>query len=434
MDKAKAKKLLVFLISAFIIIYFIYIGISKTFDVTGIKTEIAREMTATDTLYKDAFIVREETLVNNNKNGVISYVSSDGDHVAKGEVIASLYNNEEDVINNKKLDSVNDEITQIKRLNATAGTGDLAIDNINSQINNAIISLNTNIADRDFINVDSYVKNLTYLITERFVVTDNSVDISKRLQDLQNEKQTLENNTTKAISDINAKVAGCFVSSADGYESLFDYDNVKTINIDTFNKMKEMEPKKVSDKTIGKLITNVDWYVVCPISNEEALRIATSGYHKVIIKMPFATTSSIPAYIESVNQSTTKDNEGVMILKCDYMNSELASIRNENVEVCLSNYEGIRVSKSAIHDGVVKKISEDKKGNQITKKKKVQGVYVLYGNELQFKEISIIYSGSDFVICDPSPENGVLFNGETVSLYDNVVIEGDDLKDGKIVK
>ena len=76
----------------------------------------------------------------------------------------------------------------------------------------------------------------------------------------------------------------------------------------------------------------------------------------------------------------------------------------------------------------------DKDGNQVTKKKKVQGVYVLYGNELQFKEISILYSGSDFVICDPSPEEGELFNGETVALYDNVVIEGDDLKDGKIVK
>ena len=58
---------------------------------------------------------------------------------------------------------------------------------------------------------------------------------------------------------------------------------------------------------------------------------------------------------------------------------------------------------------------------------------MLYGNELQFKEVSILYSGSDFVICDPSPDSGVLFNGKTISLYDNVVVEGSDLKDGKII-
>ncbi len=434
MEKAKVKKLIIGLISAFIIIYIVYVGFSKIFDADGIETEIATEISATDSLYEDGIIIREESIIKNNKDGVISYVANDGDHVAKNEVIASLYKNEEDVINNKALNDVNEEINQIKKLRAIASTGDLAIDNINSQINNAIISLNTNIADRDFINTDDYVNDLTYLITERLVVTDNAVDISKKLNELRAEKTELKNNTTKATGHIKAKKAGCFVSSADGFESIFDYENVKTINIKDFNKMKEAEPKKVSDNTVGKLITNVDWYVVCPISRQDALRITTSGYQKVTINMPFATTTSIPAYIESVNQDNTGDGDSIIVLRCDYMNSELASVRNENIEICLNTYSGIRVSKDAIHDGIVKKISEDEGGNQITKKKKVQGVYVLYGNELQFKEISILYSGSDFVICDPSPKKGKLFNGKTVSLYDNIVIKGDDLKDGKIVK
>lgn len=434
MNTSRVKKIIIFLISAFIIIYFLYIGISKAFGVNGIKTEIATEMTATDSLYKDGIIVREETLVKNDLEGVVSYVANDGDRVAKNEVIASLYSSEEDVMNNKNLEEINKEISQIKKLNTIAITGDLAIDNINSQIKNAIISLNSNVADRDFINTKSYVNNLTYLITQRMVVTDDAVDISKRLDELNAEKQALENSTVKATGHIKANVSGCFVSSADGYESVFDYENVKSINIKKYNEMKKAKPKKVSDNTIGKLITNVGWYIVCPISNQDALRIATSSNQKVTIHMPYATTISIPAYVEAINRDVNGGDESIMVLRCDYMNSELASIRNENIEIRLKTYEGIRVSKDAIHDGVVKKMFNDKDGNQVTKKKKVQGVYVLYGNELQFKEISILYSGSDFVICDPSPEEGELFNGETVALYDNVVIEGDDLKDGKIVK
>lgn len=434
MDKAKVKRLIITLISAFIIIYIIYVGIDTIFDLGGIETEIATEMTATDSLYKEGIIVREEKLVKNNSDGVISYVATDGDHVSKGEIIASVYNDETDVLNNKKLDDINNEITQIKKLNASASTGDLAIDNINSQINNAIISMNSSIADRDFIKTESSVNDLTYLITERLVVTNNAVDISKRQKELEVEKSKLESETTKAKGHINAKKAGCFVSSADGYENVFSYENIKSLNINKYNEMKEAKPKKVSDKTVGKLITNVEWYVVCPVSEQDALRITTSGYQKVIINMPYATTSSIPAYIEAVNPDPKGSGEYVMVLRCDYMNSELASVRMENIEICLSSFEGLRVSKDAIHDGIVKKTTEDNDGNQKTRKKKVQGVYVLYGNELQFKEISILYSGSDFVICNPSPEEGKLFNGETVELYDNVVVKGDDLKDGKIVK
>ena len=81
----------------------------------------------------------------------------------------------------------------------------------------------------------------------------------------------------------------------------------------------------------------------------------------------------------------------------------------------------------------VTKTVEKKNGETVEKRKKVQGVYVLYGSELVFKEISITYSTSQYVLCNPTPEEGVLFNGKTVQLYDQVVIKGDNLYDGKVV-
>ena len=55
-------------------------------------------------------------------------------------------------------------------------------------------------------------------------------------------------------------------------------------------------------------------------------------------------------------------------------------------------------------------------------------------SEVQFKEISIVYAGNDFVLCDSSPTDGTLFSGETISLYDQIITEGDDLYDGKVIK
>ena len=116
------------------------------------------------------------------------------------------------------------------------------------------------------------------------------------------------------------------------------------------------------------------------------------------------------------------------------MSKELSEARNEPIEIGMGTYTGLRVSKKAIHDDYTEKITYDDNNNKKTETKKVQGVYVLYGSEVQFKEISIVYSGKDYVLCDPTPEDGVLFSDDTISLYDQVILEGDDLYDGKVIK
>ena len=50
-----------------------------------------------------------------------------------------------------------------------------------------------------------------------------------------------------------------------------------------------------------------------------------------------------------------------------------------------------------------------------------------------FKEIVPLSTYSTFVLCDPNPEEDATFNGETIKLYDEVVVGGTDLYDGKIV-
>jgi hypothetical protein len=432
MDKSRAKRLIITLISLFIIIYVIFVLISSIFNFSGIETEIATEMTATDSIYKDGIIVREESVVKNDNDGVLFYTASDGDKIAKGEVVAKLYNSENDALINQKIEDIDDEISRLKKLKISAQNGDLGIDTIDSQISNAITDFNENIANRNFNKVSESSENISYLVTERLVVTGKDVNITNRISALQDEKKSLKSDSDKSIGNIKAKKAGCFVSSVDGYENVYDYDDVMNINIDEFNKLKNKKAKDVTDSMVGKLITNVNWYILCSVTESEALKITTSGVTSVTVNMPYAYTGSIPATIESVNQSSD-GGDSVMIIKCDYMDDKLAKIRDENVEICFNTYDGIRVSKEALHDNVVTKTVTDDDGNKVTKKKKVQGVYVLYGNELQFKEVSILYSGSDFVICDTSESNEDLFTDSTVQLYDQIVIKGSDLKDGKVI-
>ena len=63
------------------------------------------------------------------------------------------------------------------------------------------------------------------------------------------------------------------------------------------------------------------------------------------------------------------------------MDSDIARLRTEDVEIVINETDGIRINKSAVRvvDGV-------------------QGVYVLTGNIVRFKKLDVIYTGDDYVV------------------------------------
>ena len=115
------------------------------------------------------------------------------------------------------------------------------------------------------------------------------------------------------------------------------------------------------------------------------------------------------------------------------MNAGISHVRKEPIEIIVNTYEGLKISKKALHDDEVERTVTDKDGNETTETKTVQGVYIEYGNELVFRQVDIAFAGDDFIICNETPAEGALFNGSTVTLYDKVVVEGGDLFDGKLI-
>jgi hypothetical protein len=234
------------------------------------------------------------------------------------------------------------------------------------------------------------------------------------------------------IGTLASPKAGYFISSCDGYEKSVKASDLKDFSLKDFKNIKK---KPIKKSVIGKVVTNPNWFVTCIVSSDDAVKLSNlmNNNISVFVSMPTITSEKIPSKIFSINQRSRKEN-GVLVLRCDYMNKHIANARNENVDITTVSYEGLKVSKRAIHEDYVKKKTKDKNGKLITKKKKVQGVYVLHGSELIFKEIVITYSGKDYVLCETEPNEGVLFSDETLQLYDQVVVKGDNLYDGKVIQ
>ena len=101
----------------------------------------------------------------------------------------------------------------------------------------------------------------------------------------------------------------------------------------------------------------------------------------------------------------------MLILRCNEMNSELASVRTADVTVIKSEHSGIMVKAEAM------RIVEGK-----------TGVYVVSGLEAKFVEADIIFSGDDYHICAPNTSDS-----SKLRLYDKIIVKGRNLYDGKII-
>lgn len=427
MDKLLFKRILVAGLTALAIIYVVYLLLSANFNV--VPTENAEQVTVTDKIYSNGYIIRDETYVKNTSGGVVSYNVDDGDEVKKGGSVASVFSSEEDAVARTKAASLEDSMMALTKLEQTRRSNTEGIETVNNDITTNIETFLYNINNANIGKLDSNINSIINSVNHYQSFTGKTSSFKPEIASLQSQINELKKSSGDSIADINAPKAGYFVANCDGYENCFDYSKIGNLTLDN---LKNMKKSSVPDNTIGKVISSLNWYIACEITADEATDL-TLWDDDVTVDFSDASSNTVPASIYKIVQYNNSD-KALVILQCTYMDTTLSEIRQEPVEIGMGTYSGLRVSKKAIHDDYVEKSTYDDKGNEHKESKKVQGVYVLYGSEVQFKEISIVYAGNDFVLCNSSPTDGTLFSGETISLYDQIITEGDDLYDGKVIK
>ena len=114
--------------------------------------------------------------------------------------------------------------------------------------------------------------------------------------------------------------------------------------------------------------------------------------------------------------SVTEDEEAGLakiVLECGTINSEVLTLGQETAQIDLHTYSGIRIDSRALH--IVD-------GNN--------GVYVKVGNLQRFRKITILYQNEDYILV---PADGALGTDNEVRLYDEIIVEGTNLQDGKLM-
>lgn len=423
-----AKRILAGVVIALVLVYIVFLFITTNFlGSDNIVTETAYHSKAYDIVESRCFIARDEEYLPSQSDGVLVFDVQDGGRVKADGVIATAYASADDVSAIKQKEELSDQIAYLESLSQVNSAANVGIDTINGQINERLTAVLKNVNAHEYSSLDSIEENLLTSILRKQILTGEQGNIAEKISDLKAQRDAIPSGSP--IGTVKSASAGYFVSKVDGYEQTFDVNKLDELTVDDVNNAAaaEIDPANYT----GKIIKGVNWYLLCPVTSDEATTLSHTDAN-IKIRLPSAIDGDIPAKILYVNPHPDGD-KAVAVLQCNYMSDAISKLRRENVEIIVSEYEGLKISKAALHDDNITYTVTDDAGNDTQKTERVQGVYVEYGAELVFKQVAILYSGDDYIICNEEPDPGTLLNGSTVSLYDKVVIEGGDLFDGKII-
>ncbi len=371
-----------------------------------ITTQSAEYYTATDGINVVATIIRKEEIIKGNGNGALHFVTPDGSRVSKGGKVAEIYDNAEASITVSKIDAINKKIADIKEISGYNDVAAADLELVNSRVKTALNNLIYSCASNNFSEASSFADEFLSAVNKKKFITGETDDFSAQLSELKSGLNSLKAKLPSPKGSITAKKSGYFVSAVDGYETKLSPDDIGKITPEYLSSVK---PDSVSDNAIGKIVSDYEWYIAAVVSLNDSLKYKEGD--TLTVKTSIRNNPTLNVTVEKINVSSDSDNAAV-ILACQEMNSDLASMRTGNITLVNNEYSGLKLSKKSLR--VVKGQT---------------GVYVVSGLSIKFVKVNVIYTTDDYIVCEQTTTN----DSDVLRLYDEVIVKGKNLYDGKII-
>ena len=312
----------------------------------------------------------------------------------------NYYNDKESAAASERIQSLKNKISKLNEIEVQSGNYAADYDIVTGNVTDSLFEYITDIENEDFAQASLDNEELFYAMCKVGVTNGTIKNIPDKLKSINDELNSLEK-TYSEISEnsVTSDYSGYFVNSADGYENCLDVNKITELTVDKFNSIK---PGDVAENTVGKVICDTSWYVTAVVDKQQAREIRDNSTVKITI--PMIGSDKIDAQVIAKNEEP-KTGKTLIIFSCTNMNENIATVRNQKIRIVTASYKGLKVNSKAVRF----------KGDE-------KGVYVSIGEKPQFRPISIIYSGADYVIVDSDSSDGKL------KIYDDVIIKGKGLK------
>ena len=368
------------------------------------KTETAIKYTLAESITLDGVVAFDSVDVAGS--GDLGYLVQDGERVTNGTVVAEVYTDDSQGLQRERLDRLERTITLLTKSQNSTGS-DLSV--LTSQTKQALYNLLDKINTAQCSGITDAEDTFLLAQNRLQVSTGQTAGFADTIAALQVEYDSIKAQLD-ALQTITATTNGYFSSTAASPAIAADRrSQVGTGDRSEQKMLADGFPAAATDRA-GQITTGFSWkfYAVCDL--DTAARF--DNISSVKISVPGKQNTPLSATVEEV--APDKDN-GIakIVLQCQTINAEVLSFGQETAQIDLKTYEGIRIDKEALHivDGQ-------------------RGVYVKYGNLQRFLKIATLYENDSYILI---PENGKIGTDNEVRLYDEIIVQGTNLQDGKLL-
>lgn len=335
--------------------------------------------------------------------GSLGYLVEDGERVTEGTVLAEIYTDPAQSTQREELDRLDRIIDLLTKSENSVGS-DLAL--LTAQTRTALFNLLDQLDTASYTGMSDAIDEFLLAQNRLQISTGQSSGFTATLADLQTQRDAAAA-ALEGLQTITADRNGYFISTAAALPLDLTEDTLKSDTAAALSERLQQEIPTTGSDLAGRIVTGFSWrfYGVCDL--DTAARF--DGVTSVKIRVPGKQDEALDATVTEVAADETAGLAKIT-LECRTINADVLRLGREDAEIVLNTYEGIRVSKRAMHivDGE-------------------RGVYVKYGSLQRFRRIAVLFEDENYLLLDPEAEDN------EVRLYDEIIVEGPNLQDGGLV-
>ena len=420
-DPLKVLKALIGVFLGIGIVVYVWLQTTSGFD-SDIETEMAMAVSVNETATARAYIFRDETVVGKNNSGAIVTVVSEGDRVSKGQLLANIYPNAEDAL-------LQDEINRIDRKIAILDESTIDSQYVVSDLSKVDVQINDLFADIYSSSASGKIGDaidgsaeLLAMLNRRELIVSSGGNFSSEKAQLLQQRRKLEAQINTSSNSVYAGSSGYFYSDVDGYEEIFTPDKIENLTLSSFYELTQTQPNEnILSGGAVKVINDFVWNVVCEISSDKASLLNVNQSYKIVF--PESSDEEITMKLVKIVSQTTS-GEALAVFRANVMPGTFNYKRGQAAEIVLDVTQGLSVPKKA-----VRQIDGE------------SGVYILVGDVVHYRHVDIIDETDNYYLVSYGNSAAAFETSDDadkpvskkLSLYDNIIVSGKELFDGKIV-
>ncbi len=379
----------------------------------SLVTTPAQSITDTRLLGGQAWLFRDETVLNSPFPGLVYSTAESGEKVGKNVSVATVYTGTgADSLSSRQneLDLICRTISILEQSLPSAGTSVSNADKYRKEAEQVLMKLRLAQRSGDYASLGEREREMLILLNRYGALTGERADLESALAQARAERDEMLVGESHSVINNVASAYYYDRSCVDGLEGYFSEQALSVLTPESLRALKRQTPDSTRQGQIaGKLCYGQSWHLAVELA-EAAEQLFETGV-VYTVRFPQNRDVELSLTCERVLRS---EGGSVVIFRSDVTPSGFDFLRSQNVEITVGSVGGFYIPSPAVVT----------LGGEL-------GVYIFEESTVRFCRISVIYEGDGYLIAsesDPISGHPIRYLGQN----DLIITSGKKLYDGKV--